>query len=83
VPHDPGNDATLAAVRAAVAKLLAQGPVFAHCASGNRTGAALIPYFMIDRGMSEDDAVNLALGMGTRNAGLLDWAMEYARAQQP
>lgn len=83
VPHDPGSDSTLTAVRDAVAKLLAQGPVLAHCASGNRTGAALIPYFMLDRGVSEDDAVNLALEMGTRNAGLLDWAMEYARARQP
>ncbi len=82
VPHDPGSDTILANVRTAVTELLARGPVLAHCASGNRTGAALIPYLMLDRGMSEDDAVNLALGMGTRNAGLLDWGMEYARGQQ-
>ena len=81
VPHDPGSDETLGLVRRTVTELLAQGPVFAHCGSGNRTGAALIPYLMLDRGLSEDDAVNLALQMGTRSAGLLDWAMEYARAQ--
>lgn len=80
VPHDPGSDETLAAVRHTVGRLLAQGPVFAHCASGNRTGAALIPYLMLDRGFSEDDAVNSALQMGTRSAAMLDWAMEYARA---
>ena len=81
VPHDPGPDSTLAAVRATVSQLLAQGPVLAHCASGNRTGAALIPFLMLDQGFSEDDAVNEALRMGTRSAGLLDWAMEYARAE--
>ena len=81
VPHDPGSDETLAAVRRTVTELLAKGPVFAHCGSGNRTGAALIPYLMLERGLSEDDAVNLALQMGTRSAGLMDWAMEYARAQ--
>lgn len=81
VPHDRAGDDILANVRKAVAAQLAKGPVLAHCSSGNRTGAALIPYFMIDRNISEDDAVNLALRMGTRDAGLLDWAMEYSRTQ--
>lgn len=81
VPHDPGDDDTLAAVRRVVRDLLAQGPVFAHCASGNRTGAALIPYLMLDRGFSEDDAVSEALKMGTRSAGLLEWAVDYSKRQ--
>src|SRR5262245_59022699 len=81
VPHDPGHDHTLAEVRSLVGELLAQGPVLAHCNSGNRTWAAVIPYLMLDRGMSEDDAVNEALRMGTRSAGLMDWAMEYARSE--
>jgi protein tyrosine phosphatase (PTP) superfamily phosphohydrolase (DUF442 family) len=81
VPHDRGSDDTLTAIRNTVKDLLAKGPVLAHCNSGNRTGAALIPYLMLDRKLSEDDAVNLALQMGTRDAGLLDWAMEYARKQ--
>ena len=68
-------------LRGIVSELLARGPVLAHCNSGNRTGAALIPYLMLDRGMREDDAVNEALRMGTRSAGLLDWGMEYARNQ--
>ena len=79
VPHDPASDEILANVRQAVVELLANGPVLAHCSSGNRTGAALIPYLMADRKMSEDDAVNCALSMGTRSAGLLDWAMVYGR----
>lgn len=81
VPHDPGSDDTLAAVRRTISELLGKGPVFAHCASGNRTGAALIPYLMLDRGMSEADAVHEAMRMGTRNAGLLEWATDYARRQ--
>src|SRR5262245_52993153 len=81
VPHDPGSDDILSAIRKNVTELLANGPLLAHCNSGNRTGAALIPWFMVERKLSEDDAVNLALQMGTRNAGLLDWAMQYGRAQ--
>ncbi len=79
VPHDPGGDHILAEVRRVVNEALAEGPVFVHCASGNRTGAALIPFLMLDRGMSEADAVNEALRLGTRNAGLLEWATEFAR----
>jgi protein tyrosine phosphatase (PTP) superfamily phosphohydrolase (DUF442 family) len=81
VPHDPGDDATLSDVRRVVRELVAQGPVLVHCASGNRTGAALIPYLMLDRGFSEEDAVSEALQMGTRSAGLLEWAVDYARRQ--
>jgi len=79
VPHDPGSDETLASIRALVKQLLAKGPVLAHCASGNRTGATLIPYFMMDQGMTEEDAVNEAMRIGTRSAGLIEWALNYAR----
>lgn len=79
VPHDPGPDDTLAQIRTLLGKLTAKGPVLAHCASGNRTGATLIPYLMLDKGMSEEDAVMEAMRMGTRSAGLLEWALEYAR----
>jgi len=81
VTHDPGGDDTLAAVRRVVGELLGKGPVFAHCGSGNRTGAALIPYLMLDKGMSEEDAVMEAMKMGTRNPALIEWAVGYvARA---
>jgi protein tyrosine phosphatase (PTP) superfamily phosphohydrolase (DUF442 family) len=81
VPHDPGDDETLAAVRRAVVGQLAKGPVFAHCASGNRTGAALIPYLMLDKKMTEEDAVDEAMRMGTRSAALIEWAVGYVRNQ--
>ena len=51
-----------------------------HCASGNRTAAALIPYFMIDRGMTEEEATDLAMAMGLRSAELLELALEYTQA---
>jgi protein tyrosine phosphatase (PTP) superfamily phosphohydrolase (DUF442 family) len=81
VPHDPGDDDTLAAVRRLVGELVAKGPVFAHCASGNRTGAALIPYLMLDRGMSEEEAVDEAMQMGTRSSALIQWAVGYVQSQ--
>jgi protein tyrosine phosphatase (PTP) superfamily phosphohydrolase (DUF442 family) len=79
VPHDPGSDETLAQIRYLIVELTAKGPVLAHCASGNRTGATLIPYLMLDKGMSEEDAVTEAMRMGTRNAGLIEWALDFAR----
>jgi protein tyrosine phosphatase (PTP) superfamily phosphohydrolase (DUF442 family) len=53
-------------------------PVFFHCGSGNRVGGALIPYFMRDHGMEEDDAIALAMRVGLRGADLLHWGLEYA-----
>mgnify|MGYP003422942892 FL=1 len=53
-------------------------PVFFHCGSGNRVGGALIPYFMLDKGMPEDDAVALAMRVGLRGADLLHWGLDYA-----
>jgi protein tyrosine phosphatase (PTP) superfamily phosphohydrolase (DUF442 family) len=79
VGHDPGDDATLETVRNALRELVGARPVFAHCGSGNRTGAALIPYLMLDRGLAEDDAVMEAMRMGTRSAALIEWALDYVR----
>jgi protein tyrosine phosphatase (PTP) superfamily phosphohydrolase (DUF442 family) len=83
VPHDRGDDATLGVIRERLAQLLARGPVLAHCASGNRTGATLIPYFMIDKGMPEDEAITAAMRIGTRNAELIEWGLDYARGAEP
>jgi len=57
----------------------AAAPVFFHCGSGNRVGGALIPYFMLDKGMEEDDAVALAMRIGLRSAELLEWGVDYAK----
>jgi protein tyrosine phosphatase (PTP) superfamily phosphohydrolase (DUF442 family) len=50
-----------------------------HCSSGNRTSAALIPYLMLDREMTEEDAVETAMRGGLRSAELMELAVDYAR----
>ena len=71
---DPTMERILAVLRDPAAR-----PVFFHCGSGNRVGGALIPYFMRDHGMEEDDAVALAMQVGLRGAELLEWGLDYAR----
>jgi protein tyrosine phosphatase (PTP) superfamily phosphohydrolase (DUF442 family) len=51
--------------------------VLFHCASANRVGGALVPYFMLDLGMEEEEATELAMRVGLRNAGYLQTALEY------
>jgi len=53
--------------------------VFMHCGSGNRVGGALIPYFMLDHQLEEDDAVGQAMRIGMRSAELMEWGSDYAR----
>jgi protein tyrosine phosphatase (PTP) superfamily phosphohydrolase (DUF442 family) len=50
-----------------------------HCASGNRVGAALIPHFVLDQGMEEEDAVAQAVRVGLKSPELMAWGVEYAR----
>lgn len=57
-------------------------PLFFHCASGNRVGGALIPYFIVDLGMSEEEAVDQAMRIGLRSPELLEWGLTYARRSQ-
>jgi protein tyrosine phosphatase (PTP) superfamily phosphohydrolase (DUF442 family) len=72
------DDAMMDAVLAELRKH-AHHPTLLHCASANRVGGALIPWFIIDRGMTEDDAVAAAMKVGLRGADLLEWGLEYAR----
>lgn len=72
------DDATLEKILA-VLRDESAAPVFFHCGSGNRVGGALIPYFMLDKGMAEDDAVALAMRIGLRGADLLQWGLDYTR----
>ena len=72
------DDATMERILA-VLRDPASTPVFFHCGSGNRVGGALIPYFMRDHGMEEDDAVALAMRIGLRGAELMEWGLDYAR----
>jgi len=79
VGHSRGNDATLTQIRDALKTNVGTRPVLFHCASGNRVGAALIPYLILDQGFAEEDAVNTAMRVGMRSAELMEWALEYVR----
>jgi protein tyrosine phosphatase (PTP) superfamily phosphohydrolase (DUF442 family) len=56
--------------------------IFFHCGSGNRVGGALIPYFILDEGMEEQDAVDQAMRVGLRSAEMMEWGLDYARRNQ-
>jgi protein tyrosine phosphatase (PTP) superfamily phosphohydrolase (DUF442 family) len=56
--------------------------IFCHCGSGNRVGGALIPYFMLDQHMEEQDAVDQAMQVGLRSAEMMEWGLDYARRRQ-
>jgi len=72
------NDQTLGRILDALRKLKGR-PLLFHCASGNRVGAALIPYFVLDEGLDEEDAIAQAVRIGLRSPDLLAWGVEYAR----
>jgi uncharacterized protein (TIGR01244 family) len=54
-------------------------PILVHCATSNRVGALLLPYFALDEGMPLPEATRLAQQAGLRNAELQGIAVEYAR----
>ena len=54
-------------------------PTLLHCASGNRVGGPLIAYLVLDKGMSEDEAIETAMRAGLRGADVLEWGVDYAR----
>ena len=67
---------------ASITDVMRQGegrPTLVHCASGNRVGGALIPWLILNQGMTEDEATMAAMRMGLRGAHLLEWGLEYAR----
>ena len=75
------TDATLAAVRAAVQSAVGKKALLFYCNSGNRVGATLVPYLMLDRGMDETTAVELAMQCGLRSAEQLEWALDFVHRQ--
>jgi protein tyrosine phosphatase (PTP) superfamily phosphohydrolase (DUF442 family) len=76
------NDATLGRILA-VLRSAGERTVFFHCGSGGRVGGALIPYFILDQGMEEQDAIEHAMRVGLRNAEYLEWGLDYVRRNQP
>ena len=75
------SEATLEQILAAL-RNAQDRPTLFHCASGNRVGAALIPYFVLDQGMDEEDAVQQALRIGLTSHELMAWGLDYTRRQQ-
>jgi protein tyrosine phosphatase (PTP) superfamily phosphohydrolase (DUF442 family) len=63
----------------AVLRNRSENAVFLHCASGNRVGGPLIAHLVLDNGMDEDDAVEIAMRAGLRSAELMEWGLDYAR----
>jgi protein tyrosine phosphatase (PTP) superfamily phosphohydrolase (DUF442 family) len=76
------DDATLEQILA-VLRRAGDRTVFFHCGSGSRVGGALIPYFILDHSMEEQDAVDQAMRVGLRSAEYLEWGLDYARRNQP
>lgn len=54
-------------------------PVIVHCGSGNRVGAVLIPYLVLDEGKGMEEAMETALEVGLRSQELADRALDYVR----
>jgi protein tyrosine phosphatase (PTP) superfamily phosphohydrolase (DUF442 family) len=75
------DDATLERILAALRRA-GDRIVFFHCGSGSRVGGALIPYFILDQGMEEQDAVDQAMRVGLRSAEYMEWGLDYARRNQ-
>lgn len=84
VPVNSGalDDASLEQILEAI-RGQANQPTMVHCASANRVGGALIPYFMLDQGMDEPAAIDAAMKVGLRSAELMEWGLAYARARRP
>ena len=81
VSHGPLSDETFGRVRRTVRALAGKKRVLFHCASGNRVGVTLLPFFMLDQGMDEEEALAQAMRIGMRHAGLMQEALEYVRRQ--
>jgi protein tyrosine phosphatase (PTP) superfamily phosphohydrolase (DUF442 family) len=79
--YTPPDDAPLPRLRELLAPVARGRRTLLHCNSGNRIGAALIPYLVLDRGIPEGDAVALAIRIGARDPGLIEWAVSYARRE--
>lgn len=80
IPFGHGHipDATFDRVRE-VLRERGDGPVVVHCASGNRVGAALLPWWVLEEGLSEDEALQAAVKAGLASRSLAIRALHYAR----
>lgn len=77
VGHGPLGDETFDRFREIV-RDAARRPLLVHCASGNRVGLMLIPYFILDEGKTPQEAVRLAVEAGLAGPQLAPLALDYA-----
>ena len=82
VGHGAVADATFGRLMDTVRELAGRRQAFVHCSSGNRVGAGLLPYFMLEQGLEEEEAVAQAMQVGLRSAELMEQALEYVRGRQ-
>lgn len=84
IPVTPADfsDATFTAFRHHLAAHGPEKPMFIHCASGNRVGAALLPWLVLDKGLSEEDALEMARTVGLVHPDLTKRALEYIRTHE-
>ncbi|HEX6807735.1 MAG TPA: sulfur transferase domain-containing protein [Gemmatimonadaceae bacterium] len=54
-------------------------PIVVHCASSNRVGALLLPYFALDENEPLEKAIELAIDAGLRSQELAALAVDYVR----
>lgn len=54
-------------------------PVLVHCQSGNRVGALMVPWLVLDRGWPIERALASAEAGGLRGAAIRDKALDYIR----
>ena len=60
----------------------AKRPLLVHCATANRVGGLLLPYFLIDERMPQAAALQLAQEVGLRSAEYAQMAIDYAARHQ-
>lgn len=75
VPGVPADE-TYDVFRAALKDAEQQG-IVVHCASGNRVAGMVIPYLVLDKGMSVANAVEIAMEAGLRSRELVQAAQRY------
>jgi uncharacterized protein (TIGR01244 family) len=76
------NDSTFDAFRGLMKQRRAS-TVLVHCHSGNRVGAVLIPYLVLDRGWTPEQAIASAEAGGLKTPVLKEKAMAYVKARSP
>lgn len=80
LPVSPATltDSTFAAFRALM-RDGARQPALAYCSSGNRVGALMVPWLVLDRGWTLERALETAARGGMRPGPVRDRAVDYVR----